>query len=424
MVWSVGVGHGRSRPHSSSLADQIPSCGQGNWGSSLGHALVRSLLTTPIGMANKLWVVCLVASLWSCASGPEPEDGANESFGGKADTYGVAEGSPQAAGVLKVANDLHELVHVGIANSAREQIVGHVLGADAAAGTSDDDPIGTLVELDAVPYVGPLAFSKLLAAAHELGYIPDGVPDGMVHVPAGQFVMGSDAGEGRADEAPEHVVYLTDYYLDVNEVTNAEYRACVVAGECFAPTSADSYTRTGYFNDPAYDNHPVVHVTWHQARTYCEWKGKRLPTEAEWEKAARGGCELSGDTSCGADDERSFPWGDANPTCGLATTYGCVTDTNHVGATAAGAGPYGTNNQAGNVGEWVSDWYMGTYYQSSPASNPLGPQGSAYTRRGFRGGSWRGSSGETRVSMRGSGQAAFSSVALGFRCADYLFDVP
>ncbi len=195
-----------------------------------------------------------------------------------------------------------------------------------------------------------------LAAQQKLA--EEAIKAGPVFVPAGEFIMGLD--EGRDNSKPQHTVYLMDYWIDRVEVTNAMYAECVAGGACAAPTDTVSQHRDSYYDDATYANYPVVFVSWYDARDYCRWAGGRLPTEAEWEKAARG------------TDGRSFPWGEASPD-GKANFGGVEEDTTSVGAYPAGASPYGALDMLGNVREWVADWYGAQYYAKSPQSNPIGP---------------------------------------------------
>lgn len=235
--------------------------------------------------------------------------------------------------------------------------------------------------------------------------------DGMtqLYIPAGKFQMGtSTAGDWTGgDEFPMHEVYLDSFWMDKTEVTNGQYQKCVQAGGCLEPHSISSETQNSYFDNPAFADYPVIQVDWDQANAYCKWTGRRLPTEAEWEKAARG------------TTERLFPWkGDA---------YGPDfanydmddnwpnADTSQAGSIPAGASPYQVIDMAGNVYEWVSDWYGSTYYSQSPIENPSGPaEGSA---RVIRGGAWSSDWFFIRTGSRLSFYPDSYSNDIGFRCA-------
>jgi len=218
----------------------------------------------------------------------------------------------------------------------------------------------------------------------------------MVYVPEGEFLMGTDHGwetDGVKCDGPEHTVYLDAFWIYQHEVTNDEYRACVDSGGCTAP---DTVT---YYSDPAYNDHPVVHVDWFDANSYCLWAGGRLPTDAEWEKAARG------------TDGREYPWGNQKPTCNLANYKDCVGGTSPVGSYPSGASPFGVLDMAGNVGEWVADWYEDGYYSRSPDKNPTGPENG--THKSIRSASWDMPWGWLPTSTR---VVFIPSNELGFRC--------
>ena len=227
----------------------------------------------------------------------------------------------------------------------------------------------------------------------------------MMYIPAGMFIMGSDSGD--PDAQPVRTVSLDAYWIDQTEVTNGMYAQCVQSKACQPPTSNGSSNIVFYFGNAQYGGYPVINITWYNAKAYCAWAGARLPTEAEWEKAARG------------TDGRSYPWGNAAPTCSLANficnTYNGTNDTRDVNKNPSGTSPYGVLNMAGNVAEWASDWYGATYYSSALASNPQGPANGS--SRVVRGGSWEDPGSALKTFVRFRLDPNKSDSYTGFRCA-------
>jgi formylglycine-generating enzyme required for sulfatase activity len=215
----------------------------------------------------------------------------------------------------------------------------------------------------------------------------------LVYVPAGEFTMGSEIGS--EDEQPSHTVYLDAFWIDQTEATNAMYAACIAAEGCspLAGSPADL---------SANPDLPVQGAAWPEAVAYCAWAGRRLPTEAEWEKTARG------------TDNRLFPWGDETPTEELANFDQIHDGIVAVGSFPAGASPYGALDMAGNVYEWVADWYGEDYYASSPANNPTGPESGI--QRVLRGGAWNNLADNLRSANRFWAFPGRNDLD-GFRCA-------
>jgi len=226
--------------------------------------------------------------------------------------------------------------------------------------------------------------------------------DGMtlLYVPAGAFSMGSEA--GYSDERPVHTVSLSAFWVDQSEVTNGMYAACESAGECARPRRKSSNLIDGYYGFEGYLDYPVIFISWQDAADYCAWVGRRLPTEAEWEKAARG------------TDERPYPWGSAPPDATLANFNHNLDDVSRVGSYQDGKSPYGAFDLAGNVMEWTADWYAEDYYSFSPELDPPGAESGLH--RVVRGGSWKGNESGVRSAHRFIQLPDSPSFDLGFRC--------
>jgi formylglycine-generating enzyme required for sulfatase activity len=258
-------------------------------------------------------------------------------------------------------------------------------------------------------------------------------PSERVYIPAGEFIMGSD--EGRSNEQPAHTVYLDAFYIDKTEVTNAQFAQFLneqgnqkEGGETWLDIGDEDcrIIRRGTQYQPwsDYRDHPVLEVTWYGAKAYCEWTGGRLPTEAEWEKAA------SWDPA--TETKRVYPWGNewdesrANADRPITTTVEIGIHTVPVGSKSKGASPYGVMDMSGNVWEWVADWYAKDYYERSPSQNPQGADPGECTVLGpnaqdgheckvLKGGSWRSAASFTRTTVRDYIFPTFS-FDVGFRC--------
>ena len=288
------------------------------------------------------------------------------------------------------------------------------LTADAQSGPPTSPQVPTpLPPASSTPLPPPGIGSQRLAES-----------DGMnqVFVPEGSFLMGSPDGDPDVfpHERPQHSVWLGSFWIDQTEVTNAMYARCVAEGTCQPPRSTAANTYGTYYGNPVYDRYPVIWVDWSQAQTYCQWAGRRLPTEAEWEKAARG-------TGGGY-----YPWGDepvsqamlaefedVSDSCARAHYGACepYRDTALVGERTAGVSPYGALDMAGNVWEWVGDWYAVDYYQHSTDSDPRGPEQG--TQRVLRGGSFAANfSRDLRSAHRYPMDPDQTIYGFGIRCAE------
>jgi formylglycine-generating enzyme required for sulfatase activity len=233
----------------------------------------------------------------------------------------------------------------------------------------------------------------------------DNVAVEQVYVPAGSFMMGSE--DGRDNEKPPHEVTLDGFWIDRTEVTNAQYAVCVAAGECQPPSESSSDTRESYYGNPEYADYPVIWVSWEDARDFAEWAGGRLPTEAEWEYAARG------------PDSLVYPWGsNESPSCELLNLTECRSDTAKVGSYPDGASWACALDMAGNVWEWVNDWYDN--YEPGSDVNPTGPGIRDY--KILRGGAWNGNGQYTRAAYRLYDLPGGRGNSVGFRVVEPLSD--
>lgn len=249
--------------------------------------------------------------------------------------------------------------------------------------------------------------------------------DGMilVYVPAGEFMMGSSDSQGQDDEHPQHKVTLDAYWIDQTEVTNNMYALCVGTGRCTPPKNTGSFSRDEYYGHYAFANYPVINVEWEQAMAYCEWAGRKLPSEAQWEYAARGPQGFTypwgNDFSCrygNFDDEKKL---DEDMVEGGKNCDG-QPETAPVGSYREGISPFGVLDMAGNVWEWVADWYG--VYTSKSVINPSGPKTGEF--RVARGGSWNNSEGGLRSADRIREYPNTADYMLGFRCAVSSTDFP
>jgi len=257
-------------------------------------------------------------------------------------------------------------------------------------------------------------FSALLPryelAAFNIGRPSSNIPvetkvsslDGMeqVYIPEGEFIMG-DNGDPKSREYPEHLIYLDAFWMDKVEVTNAMYEECVTSGECYPPVPR----LNPYYGRWAYRDLPVVYVNWYAAELYCGWAGRRLPTEAEWEKAARG------------TDARYYTWGNLRATPRLANfAETLILEPLPVYRYPLGASPYGALNMGGNVREWVADWFFNKYYLNSPYENPTGPE--TGIERSLRGGAYDANEDDITTFRRYKHEPDSAGLSRGFRCAE------
>ena len=245
-------------------------------------------------------------------------------------------------------------------------------------------------------------------------------------VPAGTFWMGCNAAvdaECDPNESPQHLVDMSPYWVGVYEVTASNYKGCVdgLGAGCTVPGGGTYAT----WNVGGKEQHPVNYVNWAQSQSYCKWLGGDLPTEAQWEKAARGGCELYGGEICAA-SEPKYPWGNAAPVCGQNAVFavapgtcGAASSTYAVGAgSAQGASPYGAYDMAGNIDEWTLDWYNSVFYGKPEATVKDAVNAAGVSYRVLRGASYASGLSSLRSGYRYYYDPTFSAGhVFGLRCA-------
>ncbi len=248
-------------------------------------------------------------------------------------------------------------------------------------------------------------FGLLWAVAFSPAVVAGQDTENMVLIPAGEFLMGSPEGSGRKDEHPQHKVYLDAFWMDRYEVTGKDF-------EVYLSRNPDQHpTITGWYDRqvrPDMAQKPVFGLTWKRCRNYCLWRNKRLPTEAEWERAAAG------------TEHRPYPWGDAPPDFTRAHYGKCCfimrgEILKEVGSLKSGQTPEGIFEMAGNIAEWVHDWYDADYYQYSPYKNPTGPEKGKY--HVVRGGAWNSLVDYMRNAHRYGENDGQDFYGIGCRCA-------
>lgn len=266
-----------------------------------------------------------------------------------------------------------------------------------------------LVTIDGLSGAGFHAAAAEQATAPQEITGKDGAP--LVLIPAGSYPMGVPVGDrdGGRDEYPRHVIDIAAFYIDKYEVTNGRYLEFVKATDHRVPQNPKNPTRNlweGVSIPESLADRPVVNVDWADASAYCTWAGRRLPTEAEWEKAAKG------------NHDWRFPWGNVEPTnkhLNFNQKWIGERTLMPVGSYESGKSPYGVYDMAGNVWEWVNDWYDAKYYEKSPAKNPPGP--ASGTKKVIRGAGWQNETPTVRIFTRVDSDPTIRNESTGFRCA-------
>ncbi len=366
-------------------------------------------MRTPMS-AQSPFLILGLASVAACFSADKPglPSGAGDS------TTGSGEASTTSASTSQTSTSPTSTSPTSASSGTTPSDSSGAVGTETGPGTTDGDPDGTTSTAGTT--TGTPACDPLDDSCGK-GLICDGAEcvapaEDMVAVPGGPFMMGCNEevdDQCNDDEYPYHEVLLSSFAIDRNEVTADAYAACVDAGECPAPATFIELYQSDCPNSSG--DQPVVCVDWFSARDYCEWLGRRLPTEAEWEKAARG------------PDGRRYPWGNRAATCADANLDSSACGAAGflpVGSKPAGASPYGALDMAGNAFEWVADWYEAAYYVGSPMQDPQGPANG--TRRAARSSSYNyllsfGSRVAFRTPDYETPAPDVPGTVVGFRCA-------
>ncbi|NOT24421.1 MAG: SUMF1/EgtB/PvdO family nonheme iron enzyme [Nitrospiraceae bacterium] len=331
---------------------------------------------------------CRGLKAWACA---EAHYETSLELDAQSSVAGLAKQRGRKAKVWRLLDEVKEAVNEPNVPLKKVTVAENTLDIVIKLGLDDEQQVVYHQLQDKIPQTHKRSLKKTVSSPHQ--------DQSMVLIPAGDFTMGSSMGD--PDELPVRKVYVDAFFIDKHQTSVGKYGTFLDATSHEAPADWD------VMNKSMHQKRPVVNVDWADAEAYCKWAGKRLATEAEWEKAARG------------TDGRIYPWGNELPTDFHANMKKEVWN-NHVvltpvGMFEGGKSPYGVYDMAGNVWEWINDWYSRDYYKTGPLKNPTGPSKGDY--KVIRGGSWGSSPKDLRSTDRESRLPSFGGLGTGFRCA-------
>jgi formylglycine-generating enzyme required for sulfatase activity len=331
---------------------------------------------------------CRGLKAWACA---EAHYETSLELDAQSSVAGLAKQRGRKAKVWRLLDEVKEAVNEPNVPLKKVTVAENTLDIVIKLGLDDEQQVVYHQLQDKIPQTHKRSPKKTVSSPHQ--------DQSMVLIPAGDFTMGSSMGD--PDELPVRKVYVDAFFIDKHQTSVGKYGTFLDATSHEAPADWD------VMNKSMHQKRPVVNVDWADAEAYCKWAGKRLATEAEWEKAARG------------TDGRIYPWGNELPTDFHANMKKEVWN-NHVvltpvGMFEGGKSPYGVYDMAGNVWEWINDWYSRDYYKTGPLKNPTGPSKGDY--KVIRGGSWGSSPKDLRSTDRESRLPSFGGLGTGFRCA-------